>query len=284
MSGPTVAVRPITGDDAAAAAAFLHRELNPRVSPEAWMGLFRPSWADNGPNHGFHLQTPDGTIVGVYAAVYSMRGGVAICNLAAFCVLEPYRAQGLRLIRTLLAQKGLVFTDLSPSGNVVAMNERLGFRRLDTSTRLLANIPGRVERGTRVTSDPATLAATLVGTDADVYRDHASTSAARHILVRRGDRYGYLVYRRDRRKRLRLFASPLYVGGDRDLVVDAWGRIRAHFLRRGLPFTLVEHRILGGVRGPGREITAPRAKMYRGEGVDPGAIDYLYSELALVEW
>lgn len=284
MSGPAVAVRPITPDDAPAAAEFLHRELNPRVSVEAWMGLLRPPWADCGPNHGFHLRTPDGSIVGVYAAVYAVRAGVTVCNLAAFCVLEPYRAQGLLLIRALISQKGVAFTDLSPSGNVVAMNERLGFRRLDTGTRLLVNLPGRAGRGTRVTSDPAALAAALTGADAAVYRDHRHARAARHLLVTRGDRHGYLVYRRDRRKRLPLFASALYVGGDRALVAEAWNGVRAHLLRRGIPFTLAERRILGFARGAGRELADPRAKMYRGEGVDPETIDYLYSELALVSW
>ena len=229
-----------------------------------------------------------GELVGAYAAVYSERtfgdAVVPVCNLAAFCVLEPHRLHSLRLIRPLLAQTGYAFTDFSPSGNVVAMNERLGFRRLDTSTRLVVNLPGVAGSGTRVTGDPVRLQATLVGRDAAVYRAHRDAPAAHHLLVTRSDRYGYLVFRRDRRKRLPLFASPLYAGGDRELIAEAWSGIRGHLLARGFVFTLAERRILGFARGVGRELGDPRAKMYRGERIDPDALDYLYSELALVRW
>ena len=60
----------------------------------------------------------------------------------------------LRLLRELLRQKGYVFTDLSPSGNVPAMNERLGFRHLDVSTRLVVNRPS-ASRRVEVTALPA---------------------------------------------------------------------------------------------------------------------------------
>ena len=38
-------------------------------------------------------------------------------------------------------QDGYHFTDLSPSGNVVALNRRLGFTQLDTATALVPNLP-----------------------------------------------------------------------------------------------------------------------------------------------
>ena len=50
------------------------------------------------------------------------------CNLGAWCVLPEHRFHALRLLKALLAQDGYHFTDLSPSGNVVGLNERLGFR------------------------------------------------------------------------------------------------------------------------------------------------------------
>jgi hypothetical protein len=284
MSRSAVTVRPILAEDVSDAAAFLHHHLNSRVPEKAWHGLLRPPWGDWGPNHGFHLRDAEGSVVGVYAAVYARREEHLFCNLAAFCVLEHYRAQGLLLIRALLSQKDVVFTDFSPSGNVVAMNERLGFRRLDTGTRLVLNLPGRAGKGTRVTSEPELLEKMLSGPDAIVYRDHKTAAAAEHVLVTRDDRVGYLVYRRDRRKRLPLFASPLYAGGDRNLLAEAWNGVRGHLLRRGIPFTLAERRILGFARGAGLEVASPRPKMYRSREVDPATLDYLYSELALVRW
>jgi len=240
---------------------------------------------NGGSNHGFQLVASDGQIVGVYLAVYSTRDECrpAVCNLAAFCVLEQHRPHSLRLVRALLGQKGYLFTDLSPSGNVPAMNERLGFHRLDTSTRLVLNAP-RPARGIRVTESPAMLEETLVGRDAIIYRDHRRAAAARHALILHDGGYAYLMYRRDRRKRLPIFASPLYAGGDAAMLEDAWPAVGSHLLGRGLAATLAERRVLGfSPGGPGRQLARPRVKMYLGKA---GAeeVDYLYSELTLLQW
>ncbi|MGP3535751.1 GNAT family N-acetyltransferase [Microbacterium sp. RD1] len=281
-------VRPIGEADVPTVAEFLHRELNPRVSVAAWEQLMRPPWSADAPNRGFALFDDAGSVVGAYAAVYSERpapgGTIAVCNLAAFCVREDARAHGLRLIRALLAQKGYVFTDLSPSGNVVALNERLGFRRLDTATWLAPNLPSRRPAGVRLSEDPDAIAQVLTGTDASVFRDHRRAAAARHLVVQRGRDYAYVIYRRDRRKRLPLFATVLYAGGSGELLREAWPAVRTRLARHGLAATLAEPRLLGFVPSPARAIAQPRAKMVRGDGWDDAQVDYVYSELALVAW
>jgi hypothetical protein len=282
-------VRPISADDALSVASFLHSNLNARVSVDGWARLLLPPWDDGAaPNRGFQLVQGD-TIVGVYVAVYSRRefGGELrpVCNLAAFCVLEEHRAHSVRLIRALLGQRGYVFTDFSPSGNVVAMNERLGFRHVDTAGRLVVNLPRSSRGAVRVSDDPEDLARRLEGRDAQAYRDHRATAAARHVLVEADGAYAYLVYRRERRKRLPLFAVPLYAGGDSALLQRSWPLVGAHLLRRGLPVTLAERRVVGfAPPGPGRAFASNRPKMFRGADVDPASLDYLYSELTLVQW
>lgn len=278
-------VVPITDADVDRVAEFFSVHLNRRVPTERWRAILRPPWQSGGPNRGFQL-TYDGAIVGAYAVVYSDReiGGqpVRIANLAAFCVLPEQRAHALRLMRAVLGQKGLVFTDLSPSGNVPALNERLGFARLDTATRLVVH--GLARRRCIVSAKSADFGRTLRGRDAEVYRDHRDAPASRHLLIREGGRYAYLIYRRDRRKRLPLFASPLYVGGDASLLQRNWSVVGAYLLRRGFLATLAERRVLGFTpSGIGRELRRPRTKMFKG-AVSADAVDYLYSELTLLEW
>ncbi|QNE36692.1 hypothetical protein [Leifsonia shinshuensis] len=279
---------PITADDATAVASFLHRNLNQKVPVGTWLTLLAPPWPADAPNRGFQLVTPAG-IVGAYVAVYSereIRGETRrLCNLAAFCVLPDHRADGLRLIRALLRQPGFEFTDLSPSGNVVALDERLGFVHLDTATRITPNLPAFGRRGVRVSSDPAVVAATLRGADADTYRDHRDAPASRHIVVVEGDAYAYLIVRRDRRKGLPLFATPIHAGGDTELLRRHWARVGAHLLgRHRLPLTLAEHRTLGFRPRLGVDQRTPRAKMFRSHELEAADIDYLYSELTLLEW
>ncbi len=288
MGRAEVEVRPIKDEDADAVARFLHDHLNPRVALAAWSAILSPPWDVEAPNHGFQLVV-DSTIVGAYIAVYSDRDVDGerrmFCNLAAFCVSEQYRVHSFRLLRAILAQRGFEFTDLSPSGNVVALNERLGFSLLDTATRLAVNLPSLPRRGLTVSDDPTVVERILQGRDARVYRDHRIAPAARHIVAIAGGRYSYLVVRKDRRKRLPLFASPLYVGGDCDLLRSAWPQIASHLLlRQGALLTLAESRVLGFVPALGYTMHRTRAKMFRSKSVSAEAIDYLYSELTLMEW
>ncbi len=288
MGAPAVGVEPILPKDFDRIGAFLHRHMNARVPAAAWRGVLQPPWAATAPNHGFKLVSGD-EVVGAYVAVYSTRSAgdreLAVCNLAAFCVLPEHRLHSLRLVRAVLAQKGYVFTDLSPSGNVPSMNDRLGFQRLDTATRLVVNRPALASRSHRITASPSALADVLRGDDAAIYRDHRGAPAARHLLAQRDDQYAYLIYRRDRRKRLPLFASPLYVGGSAEVLEAAWAAVSAHLLRRGLVATLAERRILGFLpTGPGRHLSQPRPKMFKARDVASADIDYLYSELTLLQW
>jgi hypothetical protein len=284
VSTATVSIREILTEDADKVCLFLHQNLNHRVPRDAWKALMCPPWGSLWPNHGFQLVGPDEQLLGVYVAVYSARddGRPIVCNLAAFCVLEEYRQQSARLVRALIRQTGCVFTDLSPSGNVPAMNLRLGFSELDTGTRLVVNTPS-LNRGVSVTDDPQVLQQRLVARDALVYRDHRRAAAARHAIVLQGDDYAYLMYRRDRRKRLPVFASPIFAGGSASVLEATWPALGRHLLRKGLVATLAERRVLGfDPSGLGRELARPRVKMHKGQ--PQNEVDYLYSELALIEW
>lgn len=288
MGREKVDVRPIMDDDADAISGFLHDHLNSRPGRAAWRAILAPPWSAEPPNQGFQLVADD-TIVGAYVAVYSERDVDGeqrrFCNLAAFCVLEDYRPHSFRLMRAILAQQGYEFTDFSPSGNVVALNERLGFAALDTATRLAPNLPRLPRRGLTVSDDPAVVAGVLSGQDARVHRDHRHAPAARHIVAIAHGEYSYLVVRKERRKGLPVFSSLLYVGGSRELLRSAWPQVGSHLLvRHGALATLAERRVLGFLPAFGVDLETPRVKMFRSSTVPANAIDYLYSELTLLEW
>jgi hypothetical protein len=245
-------------------------------------------WVTDAPNHGYLLRRGD-SIVGVYLAFYSEReidGSIErICNLGAWCVLDEYRSHSLRLIRAMLAQRGYTFTDLSPSGNVVPLNKRLRFRLLDTTTAAVPNLPWPLtHRGVTVTSDPAAIERSLEGQELQIFHDHVDAAAARHVLLRHGDETCYIMLRRDRRKRLPLFGSLLYVSNPA-LYARAARLVSGHLLlRHGVLVTLAELRIVGS-RPPG-SVLLPRArpKMFKSDRVGPDQVDYLYSELTSVAW
>jgi hypothetical protein len=287
MSTQTVSVEPITSMDVPQVGDFLHENLNDRLTAQVWAKSIVPTWSTDQPNHGFLLRSGS-NVVGVQLAFYSSRRvaqhDIRICNLAAWCVHEDFRSHSLRLLRAVLRQPGYVFTDLSPSGSVVAVNKRLGFLPLDTSMSAVVNLalPRRTGHA-RLITDPRSIVATLTGRDLEIYRDHADAAAARHLVLTVDGAYCYVVFRRVRRKRLPVFALILYVS-DTSLF-DRLGRsVYQHLLlRHGMAVTLAERRIVG--RRPRHSFTAAgQRRMYRGEDVTDGDIDYLYSELTCVPW
>jgi hypothetical protein len=280
-----IRVSPISGADVGAVAEFLHTNLNSRVSAEAWARAMDVPWKVDAPNHGFML-VEEGAVVGAYLAFYSERPidgrPERFCNLGAWCVLPDRRFHSLKLLKALLAQEGYHFTDLSPSGSVVPINTRLKFDLLDTATALMPNLPWPGLG--RVSSDAEVIERTLSGPDLDIYRDHAQAAAARHVVLRRGDEWCYVVFRRDRRKNLPLFASVLYVSNPALFRRMSRSFARHLLVRHGIPLTLVETRVAGHRPGPSIMLGPARRKMFKSDRLAPHQIDYLYSELVCLAW
>jgi hypothetical protein len=278
-----VELRPITDADVRRAAEFLHANLNSRAPVADWEASVDVPWDVDRPNAGFMLLDGD-TVVGAHLALYAERvvDGVRerFCNLGAWCVLPDYRFHSLRLLKALLAQDGYQFTDLSPSPAVAALNSRLGFRSLDTRTALVPNLPGRG----RISSDPALIERTLSGRELELYRDHKAAPVARHVVLLRGAEWCYVVFRKDRRKRLPLFASILYVSNPELFRARARALARHLLLRHGALAMLVERHVVDYEPRLSRQLPKPRPRMFRSDRLEPAQIDYLYSELACMKW
>jgi hypothetical protein len=283
-----VEVRPIGEADVPAVAAFLHENLNARVPAAAWTRALGTTWGLDRPNAGFMLVAGD-TVVGANLAFYSQRiidGRVErFCNLGAWCVLPDHRFHALRLVKALLAQDGYHFTDLSPSGNVPSLNEKLGFRYLDTTTSLVPSLPWPARPGRdTVSSDPAVIERTLTGRDLELYRDHAATAAARHVVLERDGERCYVMFRKDRRKGLPLFATVLHVSNP-DLFRRMSGPFARHLLlRHRVAAALLERAVTDHRPRLSLAVGTPRRKMFRSPTLEPAQIDYLYSELVCLSW
>ena len=106
-------------------------------------------------------------------------------------------------------------------------------------------------------------------------------AAASIVVLARGDQSCHVMFRRNRYKRLPV-ATILYVGNP-DLFRDCAPHLyRYLLLRRGIPATLVEVRLVGHRQA--RSVMVPgRPKMYLSEDLEPAQIDYLYSEMTCLE-
>lgn len=283
-----VDLHPISDNDLPAVCEFLHIHLNQRVPVAAWARAVNVPWTVERPNAGFMLMN-DGAVVGAHLAYYSERtiGGrrERFCGLGAWCVLPEFRFHALRLLKALLAQDGYQFTDLSPSGSVIGLNARLGFRFLDTTTTMLPTFlwPSRPGRET-ISGDRGLIERTLVGDELHLYRDHARTAAARHLVLIRGGESCYVMFRKDRRKGLPVFATILHVSNPslfRAMTRPLARHLLVHHAAAGmlLERAVIDHRFRLAV-----VLNSPRRKMFLSSTLEPAQIDYLYSELVCLSW
>jgi hypothetical protein len=285
ISEMTVELTPITDGDVPAVADFLCANLDDRV-PWA-LACSAVPWKVEAPNHGFMLR--DGQrVVGTLLAFYSERlvaGRVErFCNMGAWCVLPAYRSRSIPLLEAMLAQEGYHFTVLSPDDGPQEILAWFRFRFLDTSAVLVPNLPWPTLPGrTRISADPDIIERTLAGTQLELYHDHAQALAAQHLVLIRGQTYCYVMFRRSRCRGAPVVAVILHISNP-VLFHRALLPLSRHLLvRHGLVATVADQRVIE--HNPHLSFKLKSwPKMYRSESLEPGQIDYLYSELACVPW
>lgn len=282
-AGGELDLRPITTADVGGVGAFLRAQLNGRLSAATWAAAIVPPWAGEAPNHGF-LIAADRQIVGVQIAIYSERVIMGrlerICNIAAGCTAADYRIHEGRLLRSVLAQPGFTFTDLSPSGASLSGDQPGRFSEIDTRSVLLPNLPKLGRRSVEVTGDPRELAEALTGDDLRLYADHDRCLAARQLLIRSGTEQCHVIYRCDRRKGVATIASILYASAP-ELLRRALPELRSYLLGHDRAMaTTAEIRLIGW---PDGAIELPPARrVFWSTRLRADQLDYLYSELTCV--
>jgi len=203
------------------------------------------------------------------------------CNMGTWCVLPAYRSHSIRLLRAMLAQEGYTVTCLSPIERVVAITAKFKFRPLDTSAVLIPNLPWPSLPGrTRISADPDVISSTLTGAQLELYNDHAQALAARHLVLIRGERSCYVMYRETPLKGIAC-AEILHVSNPELFRLAINSLTRHLLLRHRLLATRAELRTI--VQRPLFSVRRnPRPKQYRSASLDPSQIDDLYSEFVCV--
>jgi len=280
------ALKPITGDDVADVAVFLHKHMNGDFSNEEWERGLRVCWTDNPPNLGFMLQTPDG-VVGVICALYSDQiiGGEqkSMCNPHTWCVLEPYRGKSVSLILALIRQPGFHFTMFSPNLEGEEIFSYLGFKPLEREMRILLNIPKLYpESGKKVTSSEQGMVENLPVREHQCYEDHRDFKWLHFLFYEHEGKCGFLIYKREKYKRLPC-AKLIYIS-DKPLFMNCWSSIRTVLLiSHGIFTTRLEKQLLRKDPGFSYATNPASAKFYLSESLPAEAIDYTYSELVSMD-
>jgi hypothetical protein len=256
---------------------------------EKWMQLFEYQWERDETHCGLILVDGNRT-VGFLGMIFSRRRindkVEKFCNLTSWFVHKDYRSRALSLILPLHAMKDYTITDLTPAKNVYRIQNKLGFKDLDSKGRILLPFGCRLARpkpsDIRVIHDPAEIEKKLQGDHLTIFNDHKIFRCFHFVLTGK-KRYCYLIYSKLKRKRIP-YAHVHYIS-DRDLFALAYREIRKSILSHCRAyFILIDSRLVDQLKLPFSFCLPYRApKQYLSSTLKPGQIDNLYSELILLD-
>jgi hypothetical protein len=281
-----LAVTAIEATHLAEVGEFLHRNLNKRIAPEAWVQSLTHPWSETRPNFGMQLRD-ETTLVGVFCAIYSdqtIDGRVErFCNPHSWCVLESHRRHGIGLILTLLKQTGYHFTMLTPNPKVAEIFRGLRFKDLAKAMVVFPNLPSLAGGlpGRFIETDPNAIANRLSGTAKRDFELHREIPWLRFLVFGRGTQSCLVVYKRNRWKRLPC-ARIIHVSHPEVLDRNR-GLLHNGLLRSGLLVSKVESRFL--LREPriAYRMQRTQGKLFLSRTLQDRQIRDLYSELASLD-
>jgi len=285
MAPPSL--HPIRDEDLPDFCRFLTENLSAERTPEAWAQAFRQNWYPDKPNNGFLIRQ-DGRIVGGIGAIYAerlVRGKLErFCNITSWCVLDAFRTQSGRLAMAVVSQPGFHFTDLTPTEVVSKTLQFFKFKPMDERHVVWPNVPWPFARlaGIRVITDPDRIGEVLAPDDAKVYRDHCHLPWLKHLAVGRTGAWCHVVWRPTRLKDIA--GAMILAFSDPELFLRYRLAVASHLLlRRALPYTRAEARLLPRLPGPRIELAGYRNRVFKSETLTEADISNLYSELVALD-
>jgi hypothetical protein len=294
MRGDAVVLRAVEAGDFEAVHPLLLRFANARMTREDWRRmLFDLPWRVDDPGRGYALW--DGArAVGYLGAIPSVRtiDGRArrFVNLSSWMVEEAYRAESLKLVLPILADRARTIVNLSPSDTASEIFSRLGFRTLESEQVLVPLVSGVADlvprRGVSVSARLDTIRERLDEDGRVLLDDMRGTQAGQALLVA-GDRSCHVIATRSPWK-ARWTLAHVHYASDWELFWQHPSRVAGAFFRA-----------LGtmGLRVDGRHAREPLPAwsvrktlalphLYRPETpeVTPEKVDALYTEAVGLRW
>ncbi len=250
--------------------------------------IFDYQWARDETHCGLILVDGDRT-VGFLGMIFSRRQinqkMEKFCNLTSWYVHKDYRSRAISMILPLHGMQDYTITDLTPAKNVYAVQNKLGFKDLDTAGRLLLPVGRRLFQpkyaAMELTHDLAAIENKLEGQNLKIFNDHKPYPCF-HFLLSGQDRDCYIIYTKLKRKRI-AYVHLHYIS-DPDLFGIAYRDIRKSILSHaGAYFILIDSRLVQNKKLPLSICLPYRApKQYLSATLKPEQIDNLYSEIVML--
>lgn len=277
----TVEIRAARADDAAEVCTLLHEHMDRSWPVERWRRIFDHPWHPRGTDFG-RVVVENGRIAGFLGLIRAERqieGGLhRFANLTSWYLLRHLRGRGLgeRMLRHATGDAHTTYTNLTPARATIAMVRRAGFEILDEERLLYQRRPAPTSREVfvHVTADGDANAPSTT-------RDHSGTDLYHLTLVANG-RTCQLVVQKKRKAAGRLYAEILFTS-DRIFLVRHAQEVADAILPEAESVLAIDRRFAPG-RATGALVEAlPQPRLYKPGGLEPAAVDMLYSEIPLLD-
>jgi len=255
---------------------------------DQWRKIFEYQWPRDETYCGLALKDSDQT-VGFLGMIFSRRrikGKLEkFCNITNWVVQEPYRNRAISLLLPLFAMQDYTIVDLTPARKVYQIQKKLGFKDLDARGRVLLPFGRRLfePRSPRIqiTHEPSQIRPKLAGEHLKIFNDHR-TYPCSHLLAAAEDRYCYIIYAKQKNKRL-TYAHVHYIS-DPDFFALVYRDIRQSLIAASkASYILIESRFVRDLSLPFSFSLSFRApKQYLSSTLTPAQIDNLYSEIIIL--
>lgn len=280
-------VTAITHHDLDEVAGFLHHHMNGRFTQQEWKQGISKSWLPDAPNFGFMLRY-NSQIVGTLCAIYSEQNIAGclkrFCNPHSWCVLSDFRTRSIDLVLSLIRQEGYTYTMFSPNKDGIEIFKYLKFKPLDDQILIFLNMPSLLGVG-KIPSLQSfkQIKALLPEHATQHYVDHIDFPWLNFMFFNERDRYGFLIFKKQRYKRL-ASAWIMYVS-DAALFCQCWPAIRTHLLiKHGLFTSKIEARLLENIRmKTWLDPEQGARKFFLSKELSADSIQNLYSELVTLD-
>jgi acetoacetyl-CoA synthetase len=287
-------VREARADDFSKVYPLLLGFGNEGLAEEDWRQLFVDHTGLQDGKFGWVLVEGD-EVVGFLGTIMSQRTvrgeKVRLCNTSSWIVKPEYRAHSLALQARVLADRAVTVTSLSPTPEVAKVLERMGFKLIDKSERIIFPVltPLGLARGCEVVTDPAALERALDGERLRYFRDH-QLPFHRHALVRSKEGDCYLMMNRSPKavaRGLRLpFARIHHVDAPAVLARHSERVATILAARVRVVGMIVDNRLLGQ-HVPWNSFerpSGPQNAAFRSDRLTEQDIDGLYTEAVLLNF
>ena len=277
-----VTLRGILDEDLDDIYHFLSNNFDPGVKLDIWRSAFNCSWMPEKPNNGFML-VANKTIVGVFCAFYSQRqtqkGIQNTCNTSTWFVLDEYRSHSLKLMATMLGQKGFLFTSLSASPNVYELHRIFGFRSYVTTLVAIPNLPklNYVSKRLEVLTDPESMGRCLDSEVKQISIDHRDIPTIQQIIFHTADEALLVIF--DIRRVRGVRATNIFYLSNPDMFYQHWKEICSYFLLHNYTlFTRIHRCSMSKVPAFSLEIKRNITLFYKGNIAELSFPEFTYSE------